>query len=143
MGSRPAQAPRSCPRPAPPPPGPRAPETSARDRACAGARQRFLGTRARRSPGGGLTQRLRSEEDGRGPPSRPKSFTFSALAAPKLRPPGAGLRCRLAASAAPSAGRPLEAPEELGSFSFGAGKGLELAQSCGVKPQLSGGIWGT
>ena len=28
-------------------------------------------------------------------------------------------------------------------FSFGVGKGLELAQSFGVKPQISGGIWGT
>lgn len=144
MGSRPAQAPplvpaalprllrgRALPRHAP---------RTAHAQACGGSSwERGLGG-ARAA----VTQRLRRGGQ-QGPlPARPKSFTFSALAARKVEAgPGPGYGASSPPQPAPCAVRPLEARRSSEVFHLGRGKVLNLLRVVGVKPQLSGGIWGT
>lgn len=117
--------------PAPPPAGPRAPETRARDRACAGARRRFLGTRARRNPGGGDSASEARRAAGF-LPREAEELHFSALAAPKVEAaPGPGYGASSPPQPAPCAARPLEALRSSEVFHLGRGKVLNLLRVVG------------
>lgn len=146
-----APSPPTRPRPAhkaPPPSGLRAPESRPGTRACAVSRQHFLGTWApRRLGGGGSAPGADGAGRARGSVAlRPGLWTFVPWAFTGS-PGGArrreGCAAVLARSSPSGAGR----PEGVGSFDLGRGKGLELAPCCCccvcVRPQISGGIWGT
>ena len=132
MRSRPSQSASARARgPAPPPAGPRAPETRARDCACAGARRRFLGTRARRNPGSGDSAPEARRAAGF-PPREAEELHFSALAAPKVEAaPGPGYGASSPPQPAPCAARSLEALRSSEVFHLGRGKVLNLLRVVG------------